>query len=76
MRRTVLLWLHGLVSAAIGGFASGIVLVVGDPSHFNFDDGWTRLWRMSLLFGVAGAGLYLKQSPLWKLPKDEPEDEA
>jgi hypothetical protein len=57
-------WLKGLVAALVNGFASGIVLVVAEPSHFNLDDGFGLLVKTSTVLGLVGAANYLKKSPL------------
>lgn len=57
-------WLKGLVAAAIGGAANGLVLTVVDPLMYNFQDGFGSLMTVVLTSGAVAAAMYLKQSPL------------
>lgn len=62
-------WLHGLGATVINGFASGVVLCIAEPQHFNIWDGRNKLLTVSLVMGIFGAANYLKQAPLpdkWK----------
>ncbi len=62
---SVLKWLYGLASAAIGAAGSGITVSVIDPATFNFTP--AGLGKLGTLCGVnalIAVGLYLKQSPL------------
>lgn len=57
-------WLAGLIAATVNGFASGVVLVVVDPSEFNLTTGFPKLAMTSAVLGLLGAANYLKQSPI------------
>ncbi len=67
-RKATKLWLRGLIATAINGFASGIVLIVADPTAFNLGDGLKKLVTTSTVFALFGLANYLKQHPL---PDDE-----
>lgn len=64
-------WLHGLISAFIGGFAgaleSGFALVLIAPETFNLNKGLGKTLVAMLVFAVLSgyktAAAYLKQSP-------------
>lgn len=63
------MWLHGLAATAINGVASGVVLIIAEPEHFNIYDGLEKLLTVSLVMGLVSAANYLKSSPLpdsWK----------
>lgn len=66
MRRflSVETWLRGLIGGVIGGASTAICSTVVDPSTFNFQEGWGKLWHLILISSVVNAALYLKQSPL------------
>lgn len=57
-------WLRGLAAAAIGGAANAVTLLVVDPTSFNFDSGFDRLWKVSAVSAILNAAFYLKQSPI------------
>ena len=57
-------WLHGLAATVINGFASGVVLIIAEPEHFNIWDGRQKLITVSLVMGIVAAANYLKTSPL------------
>lgn len=57
-------WLHGLVAAVVNGFASGVVLIIAEPEHFNIHAGAEKLFWTSVVLGLLGAANYLKQHPL------------
>lgn len=71
MEKVRALWLHGLVAAFVGGFAtsmdSGLVLLLVAPTEFNLG---TKLWHtllviiiLAVLSGAKVAFAYLKTSP-------------
>ncbi len=62
-------WIHGLGSAAIGGAATAITVIILDPLTFNLSDGWLNVCKAALVSGVVNAAFYLKQSPLPTLTK-------
>lgn len=57
-------WLAGLIASVVNGFASGVVLVVVDPTDFNLNEGFPKLAMTSAVLGLLGAANYLKQSPI------------
>lgn len=61
---SVKMWLYGLVATVINGFASGVVLSIADPEHFNIFSGRRELLTVSLVMGLLGAANFLKQHPL------------
>lgn len=58
------MWLYGLVSAFIGGSATAIVLIVADPTTYNFQSGIWKVFQVALVSGCFAAAGYLKKSPL------------
>jgi len=63
-------WLHGLIAAVIGAAASGVTLVIADPTTFNFKGGLAHLGQVCAVQAIISAAAYLKQSPL---PGDAPK---
>lgn len=59
-------WAKGLFSAAIGGAANSITVMVIDPLQFNFNDGLGKLAAVAGISAVVSAAMYLKSSPLPK----------
>lgn len=57
-------WLHGLVATIINGCASGVVLIIAEPEHFNIHEGRYKLLSVSAVMGIVAAANYLKSSPL------------
>lgn len=57
-------WFKGLVSAAIGGAANAVTVIVIDPVQFNFQDGLGKLGAVAIVSAIVAAALYLKKSPL------------
>jgi len=55
-------WLMGLFWAFVTGAGTGITMVITDPEHYNFGEGWKRLVGVSAAFGLLAAGSYLKDS--------------
>jgi hypothetical protein len=60
------MWLHGLISAIIGGISTSIVAMWVAPDTFNFSD-LEKLGQLALGSGLINAAMYLKQSPLPKI---------
>lgn len=54
-------WLHGLLSAVIGGAATTISVMFVEPQLI---DDLNKVWKIALASGIINAALYLKQSPL------------
>ena len=57
-------WIKGLISAAIGGAANAITVMIVDPTTFNFDEGFGKIGMVALVSAIVAAAMYLKQSPL------------
>lgn len=57
-------WIHGLISALIGGAATSISTVVVAPEQFNLSAGLMNVAKVALVSGIVSAAMYLKQSPL------------
>lgn len=68
MRKSFLLWLHGLVAVFIGAFASSIVTTYVAPEAFNFTTQWKRTATVALAMGIVQAAAYLAKSPLPEIP--------
>lgn len=62
--RTWRFWLRGLMAAAINGAASGVVLVIAEPEHFNIYDGREKLLMTSMVLGLLAAANFLKEHPI------------
>lgn len=62
MKEKAILWLKGLIAAAIGGAASAVVVCIVDPVMFN---DWAKLGKIAVAMGLLNAAMYLKRSPLW-----------
>ena len=58
-------WLNGLIGAIIGAGANAITLLIVDPYKFSpsVNGGWKSLGISTLVSGLVGAALYLKQHP-------------
>jgi hypothetical protein len=57
-------WLHGLISALVGGAATSISTIVVAPEQFNLEGGLLNVGKVALVSGIVSAAMYLKQSPL------------
>lgn len=67
------IWIHGLVAAIISAAASGVTLVIVDPSAFNFSgSGLQHLGTVCGVQALIAAAAYLKQSPLPPEPPAKP----
>lgn len=56
-------WLHGLISAAIGG-AAGAIADAASHILAGKNPDWDEVLRLALVTGALAAAGYLKQSPL------------
>jgi hypothetical protein len=57
-------WVKGLISAAIGGAANGITVMIVEPTEFNLGEGLGKLGTVAIVSAIVAAAMYLKQSPL------------
>lgn len=57
-------WLKGLLSAAIGGAANGVTVMIAEPATFNLDDGLPKLGTVAGVSAIVAVAMYLKQSPI------------
>lgn len=60
----VLIWLKGLLSAAISSAAGSVGLVVIDPQTFNLQEGLSKLGTVAAALAIVAVANYLKKSPL------------
>lgn len=58
MTKTQTQWLQGLIGAVLNAAATGILLLITDPTHF---ESWTRLPAAMGAMALVGAALWLKQ---------------
>lgn len=63
--KTFCLWIKGLISAAIGGAANSITVMVIDPQNYNLSEGIGKLGTVAGVGALVSAAMYLKSSPLW-----------
>jgi len=57
-------WIKGIVSAAIGGAANGVTVMVIEPTSFNFQEGLSNLGAVCVVSAIIAIAMYLKKSPL------------
>jgi hypothetical protein len=57
-------WLKGLIAAFVSSAANSITNMIVAPDTFNLHEGMGRLGATTLIAGIIGAALYLKQSPV------------
>jgi hypothetical protein len=57
-------WLHGLISAGVGGSATAISTIIVAPETFNFKEGLAKLGTVAAVSAIVSVAMYLKQSPL------------
>lgn len=55
-------WIMGLIGALVYGFASGIMLTIVDPQHFNLADGWETLKNAVMVSVMVSGAAYLQKS--------------
>jgi hypothetical protein len=56
-------WVHGVVSALVGGAANAITVMVIDPVKFNLHDGWKNVLSAAAVSGVVAVAFYLRKFP-------------
>ena len=54
------IWIKGLISAVVSGGATGVAAALSAPQPYGFKN----LFIIMFTAGVAGAALYIKQSPM------------
>lgn len=57
-------WIKGLISAAIGGAANGVTVMIVDPANFNLEEGAANLASVAITGAIVSCAMYLKQSPI------------
>ena len=57
-------WLRGLISAAVSGFATTITVMIVDPNTFNLDTGIKQVLTVAVVSAIVSVANYLKKSPL------------
>lgn len=57
-------WLKGLISAAIGGAANSVVVIIVDPMTFNLQEGAVKLGWVALAGVIIAVAMFLQQSPI------------
>ncbi len=58
-------WLLGLLNAAIGGAAGGVLMVIVDPTDFNvFGGGLQKLATVCVAFAIVAIAGYVQKHPL------------
>lgn len=68
--RNTALWLHSLAASVIGAAAGAVPVVIVDPEHFNFQNGWRKLASVVIVSAVLALAMFLKQHPV---PDLDPE---
>lgn len=69
--KSIRMWIHGLVAAAIGGAANTVTNMVVAPESFNLKDGLKNVLIAAGVSALLSSALYLKQSPLPDLDEDD-----
>ena len=60
----LMLWLKGLIAAAVGGAATSVGVMIADPVSFNTGDGLERVGIVAGVSALVSVAAYLKASPL------------
>lgn len=69
--KSPLVWLHGLISAGIGGGATALSTAIVAPETFNLKEGLAKLGAVAGVSALVSVALYLKQSPLPPIVEEE-----
>ncbi len=64
MTKTVLAWLYGLISAAIGAAANTVTVMIVAPETFNIHEGLGKVFTIAGVSAIVAVAAYLKTSPL------------
>jgi hypothetical protein len=57
------IWVHGAISAFVGGAANMVTVIVIDPITFNLGAQWRKTLAASLVGGVLALANFLKTPP-------------
>ncbi len=68
------IWIKGIISAALSGLATGVTLIIVDPSVYNIQGGFKKLGTVSLVSAIVSVANYLKKSPLPESIGDKGKD--
>lgn len=62
---TAMVWVKGIVSAAIGAATGSVVAVISDPTTFNATpEGIKKVLTIAAISAIVAIAGYLKQSPI------------
>lgn len=64
MNDKIIIWVKGLVSAAISAAAGSAALVIVDPMTFNLNEGLPKLGTVAATMAIVAVANYLAKSPL------------
>jgi uncharacterized integral membrane protein len=64
MNDKIIIWVKGLVSAAISAAAGSAALVIVDPATFNLQEGLSQLVTVAVSMSIVAVANYLTKSPL------------
>jgi len=64
IKENVLIWVKGLLSAAISAAAGSGALVIVDPMTFNLNEGLPKLGTVAATMAIVAVANYLTKSPL------------
>jgi uncharacterized integral membrane protein len=64
MNDKIIIWVKGLVSAAISAAAGSAALVIVDPATFNLQEGLSQLVTVAVSMSIVAVANYLAKSPL------------
>lgn len=63
-------WFHGLLSAAVGGAATTISVMVVDADTFNIETGFKKILTVAAVSAIINVAAYLKLSPMPRIQKN------
>ena len=64
MNDKILIWVKGLLSAAISAAAGSGALVIVDPMTFNLNEGLPKLGTVAATMAIVAVANFLVKSPL------------
>jgi hypothetical protein len=59
-------WMKGILSAAIGGAANSITLMLIDPLNYNLTNGIEKLSTVAIVGAIVAVAMHLSKSPIWE----------